>query len=695
MRSLRELNIKQQELGAFGSARQDQRVEAFERLRQSPTMQRAGEYTSAEMLEHEQSSSYREDTVKVSKGELSALSNTLTEFLNAFSKLTASQEYIGEIKKAISEAQIRYQKETALERNAPGPVPAFPAAGEGGDGVGALAQSLGDLTSEVERLATVIEQNGIQSQPFGSGTGLAEKATSFLGTAVAGTVAAVGTYGALQGGSAALKMLTKPPELPDSVEKPKLTGPQRAQSSRYTDKLSQTMEEGARRAATTSQMGGGYTGGGGDGGYGEDSAAGGDLPEVSGGDQWVMDMVKRHEGVVNKIYKDSLGFPTFGVGHLITRNDPEYGKPIGTPVSPARVDEVFIKDFAHHKKIAEETPGYSKANALGKGAMIDLAFNMGKWWPKWPKTKTALDRGDWQGAASGLRDSKWARQVGRRAVTITDMISRAGSATASPPAGSASQTAGGSPTRRTGAAVVNPDNITQSIKGKKIWDYARKNGSDVDWDGLKQGMKDRFLAMAIEYKEKTGNKVAINSANRTYAKQAAIFKKYGAKRAAPPGRSKHESGVAIDINSTDAAKMIQLGLLQKYGFYRPYMPSETWHIEPIEAKKVRGQPDNPYEPGASIVQTGAGGKPITQDSSGRTKPVTDPKRDIGSPTTAAAITAKVGEKQCPVMVQPVPVGGGGQAGPGPAQYLAGIKPTPQAKPISRNPAQEYKMYFAA
>ena len=28
------------------------------------------------------------------------------------------------------------------------------------------------------------------------------------------------------------------------------------------------------------------------------------------------------EGVVNKIYLDHLGYPTFGIGHLITDSDP-------------------------------------------------------------------------------------------------------------------------------------------------------------------------------------------------------------------------------------------------------------------------------------------------------------------------------------------------------------------------------------
>ena len=47
--------------------------------------------------------------------------------------------------------------------------------------------------------------------------------------------------------------------------------------------------------------------------------------------------IEYDEGVVNKIYLDHLGYPTFGIGHLITKSDPEYGKPIGTAVVKKRV----------------------------------------------------------------------------------------------------------------------------------------------------------------------------------------------------------------------------------------------------------------------------------------------------------------------------------------------------------------------
>ena len=55
--------------------------------------------------------------------------------------------------------------------------------------------------------------------------------------------------------------------------------------------------------------------------------------------------LERDEGVIYKIYKDHLGYPTFGIGHLVTRSDPEYGKPVGTSVSKSRVDSVFATDL--------------------------------------------------------------------------------------------------------------------------------------------------------------------------------------------------------------------------------------------------------------------------------------------------------------------------------------------------------------
>ena len=43
------------------------------------------------------------------------------------------------------------------------------------------------------------------------------------------------------------------------------------------------------------------------------------------------------EGNVKSIYLCSESHPTFGIGHLVTKNDPEYGKEVGTKVSHERI----------------------------------------------------------------------------------------------------------------------------------------------------------------------------------------------------------------------------------------------------------------------------------------------------------------------------------------------------------------------
>jgi lysozyme len=139
------------------------------------------------------------------------------------------------------------------------------------------------------------------------------------------------------------------------------------------------------------------------------------------GMQDVKNMIKRHEGVRYKAYKDSLGLWTIGVGHLIGDGKSQ-GPYEGKTLTEGEVDALFEEDFAHHYAIAQGTPGWQLANETGKGAMIDLAFNMGKWWTKWPKTSKLLGEGEFESAADEMLDSKWAKQVKGRAITVTDMI---------------------------------------------------------------------------------------------------------------------------------------------------------------------------------------------------------------------------------------------------------------------------------
>ena len=122
------------------------------------------------------------------------------------------------------------------------------------------------------------------------------------------------------------------------------------------------------------------------------------------------------EGVVYKIYTDHLGYPTFGIGHLITKNDPEFEEPVGTPVSKERVDSVFAVDI----KIAEDEckvlyKFWEELPEEVQEILVNMMFNLGR--PrltKFKKMNAALEMGDWKIAAVEGRDSRWYHQVGNR-----------------------------------------------------------------------------------------------------------------------------------------------------------------------------------------------------------------------------------------------------------------------------------------
>lgn len=143
---------------------------------------------------------------------------------------------------------------------------------------------------------------------------------------------------------------------------------------------------------------------------------------MSGDDKPIMDMIKRHEGVRTRPYKDSLGLWTVGVGHLIGDGKSlpqEYNREF----SMNEVDTLFAKDYQEHKAAAQKIPGFDKVGNSAKAALIDLTFNMGPaWYKKWPRFSKALAEGDTQSAAASLEDSKWYTQVGNRAKEIVSLI---------------------------------------------------------------------------------------------------------------------------------------------------------------------------------------------------------------------------------------------------------------------------------
>ena len=123
------------------------------------------------------------------------------------------------------------------------------------------------------------------------------------------------------------------------------------------------------------------------------------------------------EGVKYEIYNDHLGYPTFGIGHLVRDTDPEAGASLGTPVSEDRVIEAFNQDV--ETVLSDCNILYDDFGDLPEEDQLIIAnmmFNLGR--PrlsKFKNMKVAVIERDWNKAADEMVDSAWYRQVPNRA----------------------------------------------------------------------------------------------------------------------------------------------------------------------------------------------------------------------------------------------------------------------------------------
>ena len=127
--------------------------------------------------------------------------------------------------------------------------------------------------------------------------------------------------------------------------------------------------------------------------------------------------LERDEGCVYQIYNDHLGYPTFGIGHLVTGHDKEHVWSVGTDVEEDRVREVFEQDVQTVLSDCEILyPDFYDLPEEVQLIVANMMFNMGR--PRLSKfkgMKRGVDSRNWEQAADEMVDSQWYRQVERRA----------------------------------------------------------------------------------------------------------------------------------------------------------------------------------------------------------------------------------------------------------------------------------------
>ena len=133
------------------------------------------------------------------------------------------------------------------------------------------------------------------------------------------------------------------------------------------------------------------------------------------------------EGVKYETYRCSEGYPTGGIGHLITEWDEEYyEQPMGTKIPNEQVDDWFAKDI--ETTIKDCNLLFSQFDNLPEEiqhVLANMCFQLGR--PRLSQFKNmiaAVEDLDWARMADEMENSKWFRQTPERAKRLITRVDR-------------------------------------------------------------------------------------------------------------------------------------------------------------------------------------------------------------------------------------------------------------------------------
>lgn len=129
------------------------------------------------------------------------------------------------------------------------------------------------------------------------------------------------------------------------------------------------------------------------------------------------EMLIRQEGEVNHAYEDSEGWLTIGVGRLIDERK-------GGKISHDEAMYLLNNDI---KKVIGQCDRafdwYDELDEARKIVIINMVFNMGLGnFKNFKKTISFIEQGIYISASKEMLDSKWSKQVGKRADELSNIM---------------------------------------------------------------------------------------------------------------------------------------------------------------------------------------------------------------------------------------------------------------------------------
>ena len=140
----------------------------------------------------------------------------------------------------------------------------------------------------------------------------------------------------------------------------------------------------------------------------------------------LMESVKKHEGYRNKVYLDTLGKRTVGVGHLCVEDfwedDKEYEERF--------LMEILAEDLQNAIKGARELKeehSCTDIDEIAQEIIVEMVFQLGKnGVSKFKNMWKAVSEHNYTGASYEMLDSKWAKQTPNRAKSMAELMKSCG-----------------------------------------------------------------------------------------------------------------------------------------------------------------------------------------------------------------------------------------------------------------------------
>ncbi|WP_246174058.1 glycoside hydrolase family protein [Paraburkholderia hayleyella] len=114
-----------------------------------------------------------------------------------------------------------------------------------------------------------------------------------------------------------------------------------------------------------------------------------------------------------RIYVDTVGKVSGGIGRNLTDKG----------FRESEIDLMYVNDIADTEQFLDRNlPWWRNLDDVRQRVVVNMAFNMGGKLLTFVNALAALQRCDYEAAANGMNDSKWAKQVGARAQRLVNMM---------------------------------------------------------------------------------------------------------------------------------------------------------------------------------------------------------------------------------------------------------------------------------